>query len=55
MNRASLVKAIKEKKSVLCVGLDTDLNKIPKHLLARDPHQTERKLFIGEIDKSISS
>ncbi|MEZ5015474.1 MAG: orotidine-5'-phosphate decarboxylase [Flavipsychrobacter sp.] len=36
MNRASLVKAIKEKKSVLCVGLDTDLNKIPKHLLEED-------------------
>lgn len=33
MNRASLVNAIRAKKSVLCVGLDTDLNKIPKHLL----------------------
>lgn len=36
MNRASLVNAIKAKKSVLCVGLDTDLNKIPKHLLEED-------------------
>ncbi|XZF15643.1 orotidine-5'-phosphate decarboxylase [Chitinophagaceae bacterium MMS25-I14] len=38
MNRAALVAAIRSKKSVLCVGLDTDLDKIPKHLLdAEDP------------------
>lgn len=36
MNRAELVKIIREKKSVLCVGLDTDLNKIPKHLLEEE-------------------
>lgn len=47
MNRASLVKAIKEKKSVLCVGLDTDLNKIPKHLLAaEDPAFAFNKAII---------
>ncbi len=33
MNRAALVATIKEKRSLLCVGLDTDLEKIPKHLL----------------------
>ncbi len=33
MNRAQLISEIKRKKSVLCVGLDTDLTKIPKHLL----------------------
>ncbi len=33
MNRQSLVQQIIEKKSFLCVGLDTDLNKIPQHLL----------------------
>lgn len=32
MNRAELIKQIKEKKSYLCVGLDTDLSKIPPHL-----------------------
>lgn len=32
MNRLQLVKHIKEKKSFLCVGLDTDITKIPKHL-----------------------
>lgn len=36
MNREQLVAAIREKKSVLCVGLDTDLTKIPKHLFAED-------------------
>ena len=29
MNRSDLVQAIKQKKSFLCVGLDTDINKIP--------------------------
>ena len=32
MNRAQLVNEIKRKGSYLCVGLDTDLNKIPDHL-----------------------
>lgn len=33
MTKQELVKEIFRKKSFLCVGLDTDLNKIPKHLL----------------------
>ncbi len=33
MNYAQLVNQIYTKKSCLCVGLDTDPNKIPKHLL----------------------
>jgi orotidine-5'-phosphate decarboxylase len=33
MNRAELIDKIKKKQSYLCVGLDTDLEKIPKHLL----------------------
>lgn len=32
MNRKTLVEQIFSKKSVLCVGLDTDLSKIPAHL-----------------------
>jgi orotidine-5'-phosphate decarboxylase len=36
MKRVELVKSIKDKKSVLCVGLDTDLEKIPKHLLEEE-------------------
>lgn len=33
MTRAALVQQIKIKKSFLCVGLDTDITKIPQHLL----------------------
>ncbi|HTS44250.1 MAG TPA: orotidine-5'-phosphate decarboxylase [Puia sp.] len=34
MNRAQLVKQIFQKKSYLCIGLDTDLTKIPTPLLS---------------------
>jgi len=38
MNKRELVNQIKEKKSFLCIGLDTDIKKIPKHLLTfEDP------------------
>ena len=33
MNKQELINQIREKKSFFCVGLDTDINKIPKHLL----------------------
>lgn len=33
MNRASLFEQIRSKQSYLCVGLDSDLEKIPPHLL----------------------
>ncbi|MEO5570932.1 MAG: orotidine-5'-phosphate decarboxylase [Bacteroidia bacterium] len=36
MTRLELFNQIKKKKSYLCVGLDTDLEKIPKHLLKTD-------------------
>ena len=36
MNRKCLLDSIKSKKSFLCVGLDTDINRIPKHLLKTD-------------------
>ncbi len=32
MHRNTLIQQIKEKSSYLCVGLDTDITKIPKHL-----------------------
>ena len=32
MTRQHLIDQIQQKKSYLCVGLDTDLTKIPKHL-----------------------
>ncbi|MBL4708708.1 MAG: orotidine-5'-phosphate decarboxylase [Flavobacteriales bacterium] len=33
MTKEELIQQIKKKQSFLCVGLDTDINKIPKHLL----------------------
>lgn len=38
MNRSELFEQIKKKNSYLCVGLDTDLEKIPEHLRSeKDP------------------
>ena len=36
MNRLELIENIRRKKSFLCVGLDTDLAKIPQHLLKEE-------------------
>jgi orotidine-5'-phosphate decarboxylase len=36
MNREELFEEIKKKESYLCVGLDTDVSKIPQHLLKLD-------------------
>ena len=36
MTRQELVNQIFSKKSFLCVGLDVDLNKVPKHLLTEE-------------------
>ena len=33
MNRQELIRQIKEKRSFLCVGLDTDINKIPQCII----------------------
>ena len=46
MKIESLVNQIKQKKSFLCVGLDVDLDKIPKHL-----HKYEDPVF--EFSKAI--
>ena len=46
MNKADLFAEIKRKKSYLCIGLDSDITKIPKHLLEKeDP--------VFEFNKSI--
>lgn len=36
MNKQQLFENIKRKQSFLCVGLDTDINKIPTHLLSEE-------------------
>ena len=46
MTKQQLVEQIKSKRSFLCVGLDTDLSKIPPHLL-----DTEDPIF--EFNKAI--
>lgn len=46
MTTQQLIEQIRIKKSFLCVGLDVDLNKIPKHLL-----ETEDPIF--EFNKAI--
>jgi orotidine-5'-phosphate decarboxylase len=46
MTRQELIQQIKEKRSFLCVGLDTDISKIPAHLL-----DTEDPIF--EFNKAI--
>jgi orotidine-5'-phosphate decarboxylase len=38
MNRSEIIQQIRQKKTYLCIGLDTDIEKIPRHLLSeRDP------------------
>jgi orotidine-5'-phosphate decarboxylase len=47
MTRTDLVTQIRKKKSYLCVGLDSDIDKIPKHLLSdRDPLFSFNKIII---------
>jgi orotidine-5'-phosphate decarboxylase len=46
MNKQQLIQTIKDKNSFLCIGLDSDITKIPKHLL-----QLEDPVF--EFNKAI--
>ena len=47
MTRKELIQQINEKKSFLCVGLDTDIKKIPQHLLnEEDPMFAFNKAII---------
>lgn len=41
MTKQELFEQIRKKKSFLCVGLDTDIKKIPKHLLGHEDPQFE--------------
>jgi orotidine-5'-phosphate decarboxylase len=56
MTRQQLVDQIRQKKSYLCVGLDTDITKIPQHLLSEvDPIFTFNKAIIdGTRDLCVS-
>jgi orotidine-5'-phosphate decarboxylase len=56
MNRSNLINLIKAKRSFLCIGLDTDLSKIPNHLLqAEDPAFEFNKAIIdATIDLTVA-
>jgi len=56
MTRASLVEEILKKKSYLCVGLDTDLQKIPSHLLnEKDPvFEFNKQIIDATIDHCVA-
>lgn len=48
MNKQQLFEQIQKKRSFLCVGLDSDIQKIPKHLLEKaDPIFSFNKEIIG--------
>lgn len=52
MTKKELFENIKKKKSFLCVGLDTDIKKIPKHLLEEeDPVYAFNKEIIDATQK----
>ena len=52
MNKSQLLEQIKQKQSFLCVGLDTDINKIPQELLAlEDPIFEFNKQIINQTAK----
>ncbi|NDV80200.1 orotidine-5'-phosphate decarboxylase [Dysgonomonas sp. 511] len=52
MTKQELFENIKRKKSFLCVGLDTDIKKIPSHLLEEeDPIYTFNKAIIDATAK----
>jgi orotidine-5'-phosphate decarboxylase len=56
MNRQQLVEQIFSKKTYLCVGLDTDITKIPKHLLSSsDPiFEFNKQIIDATIDFCVS-
>ena len=52
MNKKTIINQIKAKKSFLCVGLDTDIKKIPQHLLKEeDPVFAFNKAIIDATAK----
>ncbi|RZS94810.1 orotidine-5'-phosphate decarboxylase [Cecembia calidifontis] len=56
MNRKQLIKEIQKKRSFLCVGLDTDLSKIPGHLLReKDPvFEFNRQIIDATADYAVA-
>jgi orotidine-5'-phosphate decarboxylase len=53
MNRQTLIKQIRTKKSYLCVGLDSDITKIPQHLLQHEDPVFEFNKAIIDTTKDL--
>jgi orotidine-5'-phosphate decarboxylase len=53
MKRQELIDQIRKKQSFLCVGLDTDINKIPKHLLDFEDPVFEFNRRIIDVTKDL--
>jgi len=53
MNKKQLIDQIKQKQSFLCVGLDADITKIPKHLLKEEDPIFEFNKQIIDATKDI--
>ena len=56
MDRNSLIQAIKSKSTYLCVGLDTDINRIPHHLRnAKDPvFEFNKQIIDATVDHCVA-
>jgi orotidine-5'-phosphate decarboxylase len=56
MNRSTLIDLIRLKRSFLCIGLDTDLSKIPNHLLQSDDPAFEfnKAIIDSTIDLAVA-
>jgi len=56
MNRTELIALISRKQSFLCIGLDTDLSKIPPHLLEKeDPiFEFNKAIIDATIDLAVA-
>jgi orotidine-5'-phosphate decarboxylase len=53
MNRTQLFEEIQKKKSFLCIGLDTDIKKLPKHLMKSEDPVYEFNKQIIEATKDL--
>lgn len=53
MKRQELIDQIRKKQSFLCVGLDTDINKIPQHLLGFEDPVFEFNRRIIDVTKDL--
>lgn len=56
MNRETLIQLIKRKRSYLCVGLDSDITKIPRHLMdSEDPvYEFNKQIIESTIEYAVA-